>query len=143
MRQLKSVGRVGKFVSREAGMKIGKIDELFEWKQYMKKSKKHKEILSKNQPDIVSRINENVRLEKERERQTEKNRDKGQWDYNGESGEYYWTGNTEPEYDQTYDSPSPLTKEGLDRVRKAEEREMMELMKQRKQEMKEKRQKKN
>ena len=142
MRQLNSEGRVRKFASREAGMKIGKIDELFEWKQYMKTSKKHKEMLSKNQPDIVSRINENVRLEKERERQTEENRDK-EWDYNGESGEYYWTGNTEPEYDQIYDSPSPLTKEGLDRVRQAEEREMMELMKQRKQEMKEKRQKKN
>ena len=81
-------------------------------------------------------------MEKERERQTEEKRDK-EWDYNGESGEYYWTGNTEPEYDQIYDSPSPLTKEGLDRVRQAEEREMMELMKQRKQEMKEKRQKKN
>ena len=68
----------------------------------MKTIEKHKEILSKHQPDIVSRINENVRLEKERERQKEENCDRGEWDYNGESGEYYWTGNIEPEYDLTY-----------------------------------------
>ena len=120
-----------------------KNDELFEWKQYMQTSEKQKEILSKNQPDIVSRINETVRLEKERKRQAEENRDKGEWDYDGESGEYYWTGETEPEYDQTHDSPSILTKEELDRARQAEEREMLELMEQRKKDLKEKRQKKN
>ena len=88
-------------------------------------------------------INENVRFEKERERQAEENRDKGEWHYDGESAEYYWTGETEPEYDQIHDSPSILTKEELDIVRQAEEREILELMEQRKKDLKEKRQKKN
>ena len=109
----------------------------------MQTNEKRKEVLSKNQPDIVSRINENDRLEKERKRQTEEIRDKGEWDYHGESGEYYWTGDTEPEYDDTYDNPSPPTKEDLENARQATEREITELMKQRKQEIKEKRQKKN
>ena len=109
----------------------------------MQKSEKHREILSKNQPDIVSKINENARLEKERERLTEENRKKGEWYYNGESGEYYWTGETEPECYQVDDSPSLLTKEELEIVKQAEEREMMELMEQRRKELKEKRQKKN
>ena len=142
MSLLKSEGRLRKFARREPGMKIAKIDELLEWKQFMKTNKKHKELLSKNQPDIVARINENARLEKERKQQTEKNCDQGEWEYNGESGEYSWTGNVEPEYDQEYDSPSFLTKEGLEKVRQAEKKEMIEQMKQRKQEIKEKRQKK-
>ena len=94
-------------------MKGAKRDELFEWNKYMQTSQKHKDILAENQPDIVSRINEKERLEKERNRQTEENCEKGEWYYNGESGEYYWTGETEPEYDQVYDSPSLLTKEEL------------------------------
>ena len=143
MSLLQSEGRLRKFARREPGMKIAKKDELFEWKEYMKTSKKHKEILSVNMPDIVSRINENARLEKEKKQQTDKNRDKGEWEYDGESGEYYWTGNIEPEYDQVHDFPSPPTKEGLEKAREAEKREMIELMKLRKQEIKEKRQKKN
>ena len=74
MRLLRSEGRLRKFANRETGKK----DELFQWKQYMQKSEKHREILSKNQPDIVSKINENARLEKERERLTEENRKKGE-----------------------------------------------------------------
>ena len=131
MSLLQSKGRLRKFARREPGMKIAKKDELFEWKEYMKTSKKHKEILSVNMPDIVSRINENAMLEKEKKQQIDKNHDKGEWEYDGESGEYYWTGNIEPEYDQVHDSPSPPTKEGLE----AEKREMIELMKLRKQEI--------
>ena len=78
MSLLQSEGRLRKFARREPGMKIAKKDELFEWKEYMKTSKKHKEILSVNKPDIVSRINENARLEKEKKQQTDKNRDKGE-----------------------------------------------------------------
>ena len=145
MRLLNSVGRLRKFASREAGSKSArKRDEMVEWKRYIQTSEKHREILSKKQPDIVSRINENVRLEKEKERQDIESCKIGEWLYSGESGEYYWTGDTEPEYvDQTYDNPSPPTQEELEIVRQAEEREMAELMKQRKQDIKEKRQKKN
>ena len=68
----------------------------------------------------------------------------GEWLYSGESGEYYWAGDTEPEYvDQTYDNSSPPTKEDLEIARQAEEIEMAELMRQRKQDIKEKRQMKN
>ena len=143
MQLLNSVGRLRKFESRDAGMKSSrKRDELFEWKKFMQTSEKHREILSEKQPDIVSRINENARQAKEKEQQEIENYKEGEWLYNGESGEYYWTGDTEPEYDNTYDNPSPPTKEELEIVRQAEEREMAELIKQRKQEMVEKREKK-
>jgi hypothetical protein len=143
MRLLNSVGRLRKFASREAGSKSArKRDEMVEWKRYIQTSEKHREILSEKQPDIVSRINENARQAKEKEQQEIENYKEGEWLYNGESGEYYWTGDTEPEYDNTYDNPSPPTKEELEIVRQAEEREMAELIKQRKQEMVEKREKK-
>ena len=79
MRLLKSEGRLKKFESREAGVKGANSDKLFQ--KYMQTSEKHREILLKNQPDIVSRINENERLEKERKRQTEENLEKGEWCY--------------------------------------------------------------
>ena len=143
MQLLNSVGRLRKFESRDAGMKSSrKRDELFEWKKFMQTSEKHRETLSEKQPDSVSRINENARQAKEKEQQEIENYKEGEWLYNGESGEYYWTGDTEPEYDNTYDNPSPPTKEELEIVRQAEEREMAELIKQRKQEMVEKREKK-
>ena len=72
------------------------------------------QILSRNQPDIVSRINKCIRQEKEIERQKEEDRKKGYWHYNGESGEYYWTGDTEPEHvNYFFDSPDPPTKEEI------------------------------
>lgn len=143
MQLLNVEGRLRRFAHREAGMKrTRKKDNLYEWKQYMQKSEKHKEILSRNQPDIVSRINKCIRQEQENERQKEEDRKKGYWDYNGESGEYYWTGDTEPEHD-FFDSPDPPTKEEIEIGRQAQERELEELMKQRKHEIEEKRQKKN
>ena len=39
-----------------------------------------------------------MRKEKEQERQRDEERKEGIWDYNGESGEWYWTGEKEPEY---------------------------------------------
>ena len=131
--------------SREVGTNgARKRDELVEWKRYMQTNEIQREILKKNKPDIVSRINENVRFEKEKERQNIESQKMGEWLYSGESGEYYWTGDTEPEYvTQTYDNSSPPTKEDLEIARQAEEIEMAELMRQRKQDIKEKRQKKN
>ena len=48
-----------------------------------------------------------MREEKEQERQRDEERKEGIWDYNnGESGEWYWTGEKEPEYhDEFYHTP--------------------------------------
>ena len=70
------------------------------------------EVLNTRKPDLIERINQEIREEKERDRkkreererreEEEKRRKDGIWEYNGESGEYYWTGEKEPE--QTVDT---------------------------------------
>ena len=45
-------------------------DELFEWKLFKQKSKKHANKLIETRPDIVSKLNDLNRSEKERESQT-------------------------------------------------------------------------
>ena len=144
MQLLNVEGRLRKFAHREKGVKRTRMkDNLYEWKQYMAKSEKHKGILSRKQPDIVLRINECIRQEKEKERVREEDHKKGCWHYNSESGEYYWTGDVEPEHiNDLCDSPDFPTKEKIEISKQAQEREL-ELMKQRKHEIEEKRQKRN
>ena len=43
-------------------------------------------------PDVVEQINQKIREDKEKERKRNEERKNGEWDYNGESGEWYWTG---------------------------------------------------
>ena len=92
MRLLNNEGRLRTFSRRESGRKDGKNwDELFEWEQYSRKSQNHITNLEKMQPDIVERLNEKMRSIKEKERQRKEERNNGEWDYDGESGEWYWT----------------------------------------------------
>ena len=94
--------------------------EILDWKEYCEKGESFAEVLHTRKPDLIERINQEIREEKERDRkkreeererreEEEKRRKDGIWEYNGESGEYYWTGEKEPE--QTVDTcvNEPLT----------------------------------
>ena len=48
--------------------------------------------------DIVQRIKEKERIRREKERKINELREKGEWDYHGESEEFVWTGSGEPDY---------------------------------------------
>ena len=73
MRLLKEEGRLRKFVSRAPKLKKGQSSEtLFEYRKYFEKSEGHKQKLKKMEPDIVEKINEKIRLEKEDEIQRKK-----------------------------------------------------------------------
>ena len=144
MQQFKSNGRVVQFSRRESSRKDcnAKWDEEFDWERYMRKSQRHSEKLLRDQPDIVARINEKARVEKEKEKLEKKQYDEGEWDYNGESGEWFWTGETEPEILDTF-CHSPPTLELTEKCRQFEQKIYEEIIEQRKQEEKEERKKKN
>ena len=122
MRLLRSEGNLNKFVRREKSKKVGKNwDELFDWKGYYDKSHQHSQNLQSKQPDIVERINEINRSKKERERQSKEQYKAGCWDYDGENGEWYWTGDDAPEIVDNF-AYSPPTKEELKLFREAEDK---------------------
>ena len=54
----------------------------------MGKGRKHKEKLENLKPDIVERLNQKIKDEKEKERKRIEEAKKGEWDYHGESGEW-------------------------------------------------------
>ena len=95
-----------------------KGDELFEWKLFKQRSKRHSNKLLEKRPDIVSKLNEMNRLEKEqKEAREEEERkrakeDKGEWIFNSEYGEYYWVGEGQP-YILEENLNEPPTKEEL------------------------------
>ena len=118
------------------------ITELEDWKSFKRRGQTYSELLSNEKPDIVARLNNEARERKERERkekEVEKIREKeGQWNYNGESGEYYWTGENEPEYGDTF-AHEPPTEEEKELFREAERREFEWFEEMRKMKLKEKR----
>ena len=64
MQLLNSLGRLREFSTRDR-----KKDDITKWRIFLSKSPRHHEKLKRCQPDIVSKINESIRLEEERERQ--------------------------------------------------------------------------
>ena len=97
-------------------------DEIEDWKEFVQKGDSFKEIVESKKPDLIERLNKEIREEKEREREKKKNeqdqkekaekkRKEGIWEYNGESGEYYWTGLNEPEKIMDTCIYKPLTEE--------------------------------
>ena len=133
MRLFTEEGRLKSFASREsAWKKIDKKDDLKEWKRFLRKSDTHREILEKKQPDIVEKINEHVRKEKENEKM-ERNKNIEE--------EMYWedyslSENEEPEEDVGYVT---INKEQAECF---EEEERAAILKYKKQKEKEKRQQK-
>ena len=79
MRLLKTFGPLMKFSNRDTVPKVRKGDDLFEWKKFVSKSQRHSVKLAEKQPDIVKRINEKNREEKERDRQKKEDTQNGEW----------------------------------------------------------------
>ena len=147
MRLLRQHGQLIDFSHRETISRRMKDDVLSEWKMFSDKSQQHSEKLMQNQPDIVTRINEKSRLEKEKEiqrREKEKvDASGGEWHYNGEMDEYEWTGENEPEY---YEEPlinQELTDAERQVCKEAEERWLNAAIQERKQQRMEKKMEKD
>ena len=143
MRLLNSEGSLREFSRRKLGRKDAKgWDELFDWEHYECKSQMHSTNLHQMQPDIVQKLNEKMRLKKEKERQLKEKRKNGEWDYNGESGELYWTGTGEPETLDNFSYSAP-TDEEVKLFRQAENDMYEEQRKLKKEEEREKQRMKN
>ena len=108
----------------------------------MKKGKTYSDLLTKEKPDLVERLNQEIREEKEKDRKRkeddEKEEKEGRWNYNPESDEYFWVGEGEPNYGDTF-SFSPPTEEEIQISREAERKECEYLIEERKKNLKEKR----
>ena len=66
MRELRRDGPLKNFHQRESNGASVKGDELFEWKLYHQKSSRNAEKWQKMRPDIVTKLNEMHRLEKQK-----------------------------------------------------------------------------
>ena len=141
MRLLKSKGSHKNFSRRNSRENIVKGDELFEWKLFMQKSSGHREKLSMNRPDIVSKLNEMNRIESEKKQKREEEQSNQEWEYHGESGEWKWTGEFDPVHIPDDPFP-PLTEEEYKQCKEADKKMMEEMAQYKKKEQKEQRQKK-
>ena len=131
MKLFNEEGRLKDFKRRVGG----KRSEVQDWKTFMGKGKKHEEKIGTVKPDVVEQINQKIREYKEKERKRNEERKNGEWDYNGESGEWYWTGKNEPVIDTfCYPEPTEEEKKVIEEGRKQEFAEYVEEMKRRKKE---------
>ena len=111
MTLLNEEGRLNEFASRyERRKKPYKTDDLHELRNYWEKSDAHQQKLNKLQPDIVERINEQIRIEKEekRNRNEEVKKEEANWLMDDDNENSY-------EDDGCY---SILTKEEKDMIEK-------------------------
>ena len=138
MQLVNQEGTLRDFSRRERLMtKFERNDDLLEWKNYWSRSDDHRRNLEKNKPDLVERINDQIRLDKERERQEKSERKKREKDLNEHIDSYDWISETEYEKDE-YDHI--LTKEEREQEEEDERRESEAIKAWFKQEQKEKRQ---
>ena len=70
MRLFNAEGRLRQFSRRMK--KNHKKEELLDWKMFWEKSAKHEQKLTKTQPDIVEKINQEIRIQNEKKRRNEK-----------------------------------------------------------------------
>jgi hypothetical protein len=109
MQLVNQEGTLTEFSRRERLMtQFEKNDDLLEWKNYWSRSDDHRRNLEKNKPDLVERINDQIRLDKERERKEKSERKKREKDLNEHMDFYDWISDIEYEKDE-YDHI--LTKE--------------------------------
>ena len=141
MRMLKSKGRQYDFQRRVNKNKTESLD----WKGFLQRGEKYRELLENEKPDIVEQLNEQIRNDKERERkwkEEENKKDKqGRWEHRAESDEYFWTGEQDPDLGDTFCN-TPLTEEDKKSIREEEKRENEWFVKERKELLKVKRKQK-
>ena len=118
----------------------GKIEEIRDWELYRGNGRIYSQVLEAKRPNIIQILNEKTRIEKEKERKRKEGEKNGEWCYQAESGEYFWSGTGEPEYGDTftYEAPTP---EELKRCREEEEKINKAMLEEKKRLKKEKRKK--
>lgn len=148
MEVLRKEGRLKIFTERsEPG-----VTELKNWQIYCDKRNANRRFLRTVKPDIVQKLNEKQREEKEKVREKresetkreEKRKDdeeRDDWAYNAEYGEYYWVGEGDP-VDDGFD-PNPLTEQQWLEIRNQEEMRLEQMVNEKKIELREKRRHKN
>ena len=109
MRLLRKEGRLIKYSDRTQR----NVSETTDWQRFMEKSKKHDDMVKEKNPDLVQRLNEESRVEKENLRKKEEQRRKGEeekeeirmmrneeeggeWVFNTEYSEFFWVGERDP-----------------------------------------------
>ena len=137
MQLLNNEGRLRTFSGRDSGIsKAQRKNEFLEWKNYLGKSEGHQQRLAELKPDLVERINEHFRLEKENKNKKEESQREGvKASEHSRCGDWYWASDTESEDGGCYEI---LTKEEKDFFEKEEKREREVLSKRLKEEQKEK-----
>ena len=137
MRLLESEGQLQDFKRRSHR----NVEEISDWENYMRKGKKYSDVLEVRKPDVVQRINEKKRAEEEQEREKREKAKDGEWCYNGEMGEYYWSGAGEPEHGDNFECEG-LSGEELRKFREEENKMYEAINKERKKAQKENRKQK-
>ena len=118
----------------------GKTEEIRDWELYRGRGRIYSQVLEAKRPDIIQSLNEKIRGEKEKERKRIEREKNGEWCYNAESGEYFWSGTGEPEYGDTFQFEAP-TPEELKRFREEEDKMIKAMVEEKKILQKEKRKK--
>ena len=137
MRILNEEGRLHEYEIR------GKqnLSEMSDWEKYIKRGKVQHDLAKEVIPDIVQKINQKTRDEKERERKRKEEEKNGVWNYSGESGEWYWTGKKGSEKIDHF-CLSPPTEEEKEIIKLAEQKEFEQYVEQQSKLQKEKRKQK-
>ena len=140
MKLMKDEGNLTEFARRNGG----KSDEMRDWELYYKGCKNNADNLAGKRPDIVQVLNEKIREEKEKERKRKEQveEDGGEWLYSGEMGEYYWSGDGKPKFEEDGFECETLTKEELAEIRKQEDLQYEAILKAKKEERRKKEQEK-
>ena len=91
-------------------------------------------------PDIVMLLNEKAREEKEKERNRKEmiKNEGGEWIQNGEYGDYYWSGDGEPNWENDSFEDEQLTAKQIEEFKRQESEEDLEMKRIRKFEEREK-----
>ena len=125
--------------------------ETDEWNNFLQRSQSHADMVEKFKPDIIQKINEKARVEKERLRLTkekenyneklrieELEQNGGEWVYSPEYAEYYWVGEGEPTGAQDPEY-IPLSEEELKNIKQQEQAWLEADIEEKKQEARDKR----
>ena len=92
MNLLKEKGRIRDFERRDTTNNT----EMSDWKDFMKKGKSYSDLITKAKPDLVERLNQEIREEKEKDSKRKEDEEKeekgGRRNYNVEYDDYFCVG---------------------------------------------------
>ena len=139
MALLETEGRLKKFARRTGG----KLSEMDDFERYFKSGKTFEHKLMEERPDIVMLLNKKARKEKEDDSKRKEmiENEGGKWIQNGEYGDYYWSGDGEPKWEDDSYEDDRLTAKQIEEFKQQEAEEDLEIKRLKKIEKKEERKK--